>query len=249
MTVSNWNGSACCAPAEIVAPRDVDELVDVVTNTDLYPSPLRAVGERHALKECFTTTVTVVLMHHFDEIGDPVGGTVTVGAGVRMIDLMRKLKQTPWRSQLAVVPEIGNATAGSVACCGTKDSSLGPNGLGQISSTVIGVEMIDSRGQRVSVTDAADPRRLRDIRSSYGLLGVVYSVTFSLQSLQKVTYQYVSMKLDPLPSFTSVVGDADGFLGFLLPYRREIIVERRRIAAENTRIGWMDRLGRRLRTK
>jgi FAD binding domain/D-arabinono-1,4-lactone oxidase len=249
MTISNWNGSACCTPAEIVAPRNVDELVDVVKNTYLYPSPLRAVGELHSLNECFTTTGTIVLMHHFNEIGDPVDGRVTVGAGVRMIDLMRKLKQTPWRLQLEVVPEIGNATAGSVACCGTKDSSLGPSGLGQISSTVVGVKMIDPRGQLVSVTEAADPKGLREVRSSYGLFGVVYAVTFALRSLTKVTYRYVSLKLDPLPTFKNVLGDADGFLGFLLPYRREIIVERRSMVAENAPIGWTDRLGLRLRTK
>src|SRR5215831_18394219 len=195
MSVSNWNGSACCTPAEIVAPRNVDELADIVKNSYLYPSPLRAVGELHSLNECFTTTGTIVLMHHFDGIGDPVDGTVTVGAGVRMIDLMRKLRQSPWRLQLEVVPEIGNATAGSVACCGTKDSSLGQNGLGQISSTVVGVKLIDPRGQLVSVTEA-DPTRLREVRSSYGLFGVVCAVTFALQSLEKVTYQYVSLRLD-----------------------------------------------------
>src|SRR5215831_17038215 len=249
MSVSNWNGSACCTPAEIVAPRNVDELADIVKNTDLYPSPLRAVGELHSLNECFTTTGTIVLMHHFDGIGDPVDGTVTVGAGVRMIDLMRKLRQSPWRLQLEVVPEIGNATAGSVACCGTKDSSLGPNGLGQISSTVVGVKMVDSRGQLVSVTEAADPGRIREVRSSYGLFGVVYEVTFTLESLKKVAYRYVSLNLDPLPNFKNVLGDADGFLGFLLPYRREIIVERRNIVEENAPIGWADRLGLRLRTK
>src|SRR5262249_56633480 len=80
MTVSNWNGSACCAPAEIVAPRDVDELVDVVTNTYLYPSPLRPVGALHSLHECFTTTGTDVLMHQLDAVGDTVSGTVTVTA-------------------------------------------------------------------------------------------------------------------------------------------------------------------------
>src|SRR5262249_30799650 len=249
MSVSNWNGSACCTPAEIVAPRNVDELADIVKNSYLYPSPLRAVGELHSLNECVTTTCTVVLMHRFDEIGDPVDGTVTVGAGVRMIDLMRKLRQTPWRLQLEVVPEIGNATAGSVACCGTKDSSLGPNGLGQISSTVVGVKMIDPQGRRVSVTEEADAKRLREVRSSYGLFGVVYAGTFALQSLKKVAYQYVSLKLDPLPPFGSVLGDADGLLGFLLPYRREIIVERRRVVADNAPIGWTDRLGLRLRTK
>src|SRR5882724_9009496 len=37
----------------------------------IYPSPLRAVGEIHSLNECFTTTGTMILMMHFDDIGEP----------------------------------------------------------------------------------------------------------------------------------------------------------------------------------
>ena len=108
MTIWNWNDSARCTPAELVAPRNVQELVDVVQDTNLYPSPVRAVGELHSLNECFTTTGTLVLMKHFDSIGAPRGGQITVGAGVRMIDLNNTLKQSGF--QIEVVPEIGNAT-------------------------------------------------------------------------------------------------------------------------------------------
>jgi FAD binding domain-containing protein/D-arabinono-1,4-lactone oxidase len=243
MTIWNWNDSARCAPAEVVAPWNLQELVDVVTSPSRYPSPVRAVGEMHSLNESFTTTGTVVLMRHFDAIGEPQNGTITVGAGVRMIDLNRKLKHSAL--QLEVVPEIGNATAGSVACCGTKDSSLGPAGLGQISSTVVGVRMVDAEGRLVHVTD---PARLREIRSSYGLFGVIYEVSFALHPRKKVRYRYASLSLDPLPAFSEVLGGADGFLGFLLPFRRQLIVERRTVVPPDTSTSAIDRLRLWLRT-
>src|SRR5258708_37793177 len=142
--LSNWNGSAWCSPRTVVIPRDLKELQDIVRNiNNVYPPPVRAIGSLHSLNECFTTTGTAVLMKHFDKKNEPNTGTltITVGAGVRMIDLKNWLKR--WDLQIPVVPEIGNATAGSVACCGTKDASLlVPTDLGQISSTVTELKMV-----------------------------------------------------------------------------------------------------------
>src|SRR5262249_17223503 len=158
--------------------RDLDELRAIVRDTVHYPSPVRALGELHSLNESIETSGTAVFMTHFDCIGAPdlQANTVTVGAGVRMFDLNRALK--PHGLRPPVGPEIGTATAGSVACCGTKDSSLGDTGLGQISSTVAGVRMLMADGSTVSTRNKQD---LRLIRSSYGLLGIIYEVTFRVQ--------------------------------------------------------------------
>jgi FAD binding domain/D-arabinono-1,4-lactone oxidase len=244
MSISNWNGSNRCTPVAIVAPKDLPELIAVVRDTAAYPTPVRAVGELHSLNESIETAGTTVFMKHFSEIGQPdlTRGTVTVGAGVRMIDLKNALKKHGL--QLPVVPEIGNATAGSVACCGTKDSSLGPTGRGQISSTVVGVRIVTATGQTVHVTS---PNSLRVVRSSYGLLGIIYEVTFEVETRKKIWYEYQRIKLDqwlkvgallPPPASDVILGDADGFLGFLLPYRRELLVERRKLIRERR---WLSR--------
>jgi hypothetical protein len=246
MTISNWNGSARFTPAAVVAPRDVPELIKAVLDPNL-PRPLRAAGELHSLNDSVKTAGTLVFMTHFKHIGTPIERTVTVGAGVRMIDLKNALKERGL--QLVVVPEIGNATAGSVACCGTKDSSLGPDGPGQISSTVVGVRMVTADGRDVVETD---PTALRTIRSSH-------EVTFTVQERKKVSYRYKHVKLDrwlsarpprplPPPDGPEILGGADGFLGFLLPYRRELIVERRTLASRHTPIFGLDRFKLYLRT-
>jgi FAD/FMN-containing dehydrogenase len=254
MTISNWNGSNRCTPAAVVAPRDVAELVAVVRNASSYPSPVRAVGELHSLNESIETEGTAVFMTHFSKIDEPdlARQRVTVGAGVRMIDLKNALKKHGL--QLPVVPEIGNATAGSVACCGTKDSSLGPTGRGQISSTVTAVRLVRPDGQTALLTQ---PQDLRMIRSSYGLLGIIHEVTFEVESRKKVWYSYKRIKLDrwlkagepiPAPDSNVILGDAHGFLGFLLPYRRELLIERRGLARRHGRVMILDRVRLWLRT-
>jgi len=89
MTISNWNGSNRCTPAAIVMrPRDPDELIAIVRDTAAYPSPVRAVV-RAALAQRVDRDGRTASSDAFRKIGepDPVTNTVTVGAGVRMIDL------------------------------------------------------------------------------------------------------------------------------------------------------------------
>jgi FAD/FMN-containing dehydrogenase len=253
MSISSWNGSNACSPAAIVSPRSLEELVAIVRDTS-FPSPVRALGELHSLNESIETAGTAVFMTHFSTIEAPdrINRRVTVGAGVRMIDLKNALKRHGL--QLPVVPEIGNATAGSVACCGTKDSSLGPTGRGQISSTVAAVRLVRADGRTAHLTE---PEDLRLIRSSYGLLGIVYEVTFEVEPRQRVWYSYERIRLDrwldtgrplPAPDGDEILGRADGFLGFLLPYRRELIVERRRVTSGDRPVMILDAVRLWLRT-
>src|SRR5947209_5000184 len=81
----------------------------------------------------------------------------------------------------------------------------------------------------VQVTNEKD---LHSVRASYGLIGVIYEVTFAVQPRTKVKYQYTSVDLgryldrgDALPALDGprILGKADGFLGFLLPYRRQLL--------------------------
>src|SRR4051794_36286642 len=122
--LSNWNSAFFSYPAVVVDPRDVDELVEVVKDREKYPSPVRVAGHRHSMTPCFTTTGTQLLMRHFNDIRvDLDAETVTVGANVTMMQMRDAVNR--YGMQTEVTPEIGNATAGSVACSGTKDSSLG----------------------------------------------------------------------------------------------------------------------------
>ena len=223
MKVANWNETESCHPTRVVAPKDVDHLVRIVGDLDAErsPSPLRAVGSLHSLNPCFTTTGTVVLMKSeaFRRIGEPANGSVTVGAGVTMFELKDALQARGL--QIAVTPEIGNATAGSVACCGTKDASLG-NGPGQISSTVVGARIVDARGSERALR--AD--ELRAFRSSYGLTGIAHEVTFATCPLQQVRYAAESIPVAEA-TFERALGRASGFLGFLFPYLGTFVVERR----------------------
>src|SRR5918997_2646097 len=247
-TFRNWNHSASSTPQVVAVPRNLEELVEVVKDTETYPSPLRVGGSFHSLNACFASEGTQILLSHFNQVRvDPEHMTVTVGAPVTMIRIRDVLR--PFGLQTEVTPEIGNATAGSVACCGTKDASLGRSGLGQVSSTVIGVRLVNADGEVEKITEASDPERMRAVRSSYGLFGPIFEVTFRIQKQTTLSYAHESFKLTSLPDRDRLFGGADGVLGFSLPYSDRIVVERRRVLDETARISGFSRLRRSLRDR
>ena len=200
----------------------------MVRDTQTYPSPLRVGGSFHSLNACFVSEGTQILLSHFNQVHvDPEQMTATVGASVTMIRLRDVLR--PFGMQTEVTPEIGNATAGSVACCGTKEVSLGRSGLGQISSTVIGVRLVNADGEVETITEEGDPERMRAVRSSYGLFGPIFEVTFRIQKQTTLSYNHESFKLTSLPDRDELFGGADGVLGISLPYSDRVVVERRRV--------------------
>jgi hypothetical protein len=224
-TFRNWNGSAFSTPSVVAEPANLHELIEVVRNRNRFPSPVRAAGSFHSLNGCFSTTGTQVLLKHFDDIRvDLEASTVTVGAAVTMIRMRDALR--PFGMQTEVTPEIGNATAGSVACCGTKDASV-RGSLAQVSSTVIAVKLVNAKGEVEECSDESDPERMRVIRSSYGLLGIVFEVTFRIQPTVLLHTTYASFRLNPPPTRAEMFGGADGMLGIALPYANRIVVERR----------------------
>jgi hypothetical protein len=243
----NWNNSASSIPQVVTVPKNLQELIAVVKDTN-YPSPLRVGGSFHSLNSCFATDGTQILLSHFDQISVDVATlTVTVGASVEMIQIRDALR--PHGMQIEVAPEIGNATAGSVACCGTKDVSLGHFGPGQVSSTVIGVKLVNAEGDVETITEAGDPDKMRTVRSSYGLFGVVFEVTFRIQRQSVLSYRHKIFDLTSPPSREKLFGDADGILGFCLPYSNRIVVEQRRVLEESARISEFSRLKRSIRDK
>lgn len=243
----NWNNSASSTPRVVAVPENLQELIDVVKNTN-YPSPLRVGGSFHSLNLCFATDGTQIRLSNFDQISVDVAAlTVTVGASVKMIQIRDGLR--PYGMQIEVAPEIGNATAGSVACCGTKDASLRRSGPGQVSSTVIGVKLVNAKGDVETITEVGDPDKMRAVRSSYGLFGVIFEVTFRIQRQSVLSYRHEIFSLTSPPSREKLLGGADGVLAFCLPYSNRIIAEQRRVLEESARISGFSRIKRFIRDK
>jgi hypothetical protein len=224
----NWDGSIVQHPAAIAYPETVDDLVEIMRDPASYPSPIRAIGSNHSSTFCTVCDGgTAVSMRHFDRILAIHDDTVTVEAGALYIDVARELCRHG--KQFHVNLEIGCLSIGTAACGGTKDSSM-PGELGQVSSYAIAMKLVTPTGERIEVDDD-QPELLRALRSSYGLLGIVYQVTFRIRRVKPMRVETLTYTLDQFErALPEIRARGDSMFMYLFPFNRELNVEFRSYA-------------------
>lgn len=224
--VRNWDGSIITRPKEVVRPRSVDELKIIVQDEKRFPSPLRPIGAYHSPTRCGVADGgTLVDMRRINRIIEIGPEFVRVQAGAQLIDVARELAKQGL--QLHVNSELGNMTMGSAACGGTRDASL-PGQYGQLSSYVSAMKVVTPTGRILKVTDS-QPDLLRLMRSSYGLLGIVYEATFKVRPLGVLSLRYETFDFESFSEVLPLLGERGEAMKFYMsPFRNLVTVEFRR---------------------
>lgn len=228
---TNWEESIRLEPSKVAHARTVDDIVAVVTRPGDYPSPVRATGSRHSTTRCGVSDGgTLLVMRRMDRILDidAENGTVTAEAGALYIDVAKALEARGL--QFFVNVEIGNLTMGSAACTGTKDASM-PGEFGQVCSYVTRIKMVLANGARAEVTED-QPELMQAMRSSYGLLGVIYEVTFRVRPLAAMAVHHKSYTLDEFEkALPALRREGDSIMYYMMPFDDSLTVEFRRYLA------------------
>jgi FAD/FMN-containing dehydrogenase len=187
--IASYDGRVVVHPREFVRVRDVAHVQEVLRERDKYPGPVRAKGSFHSLTDCVSTDGTMIDMTGMNCVlnVDSNAMTVTAEAGAQLIDVARVLGKQNMQFVLNV--EIGNITLGSAACCQTKDALDGVE-FGQLSSYATEIKWVDPAGELQSASTDENPELLRLVRSSYGLCGVIYEVTFRIKPLERIHFRY-----------------------------------------------------------
>jgi FAD/FMN-containing dehydrogenase len=225
-TVKNWFGGITSSPHTVVEVTSVEQIIDIVKDTERYPSPVRAVGSNHSTTACGTADDgTVIVTRKMDKIIAFGDDTVTVQAGALYIDVNQELAKRG--KQMYVNVELGNLTIGSACCGGTKDASM-PGEFGQIASYAVGIKMVLPDGELFEV-DESDPELLQVARSSYGLFGIVYEATFKVRPLAAMEVHHEKFTLEEfgreLPALRS---RGESMMLYINPFKDTITVEFRR---------------------
>lgn len=219
----DWFGDLDWAAGVLVEARCVDDVVATLRDTERYPSPVRARGSGHSTTLCGIadggTVVDVTRMNRIIAVGSD---TVTAEAGALLIDVAKELEQRGL--QFYVNMEMGNATVGSISCCGTKDASM-PGEYGQASSYCVGMKMVMPWGEILEV-DEKDPELLQAARSSYGLLGIVVEATFKVRPLQAMEVEHEVFKVDDfLRRLPELSARGRSIMMYVLPSAGRVAVE------------------------
>lgn len=222
----NWEGSVVSYPQVVVRPESVEDIVAIMKDPEKYPAPVRAVGSNHSTTRCGTADGgTIVDMSGMDRIKEIGPDYVTAEAGALYIDVAKRLQEQ--QLQFYVNVELGNLTIGSACCGGTKDASM-PGEFGQVCSYAIGIKVVTPSGELLEVTEA-DPELLQIMRSSYGLLGIVYEATFRVQPLQAMAVRHQTYSLDEFHRrLPQLIAQQESMMLYLYPFLNAITVEYRK---------------------
>ena len=208
-----------------VQPKSAEDLVNILKDANHYPSPLRPVGSGSSVtRGGQTSSGTLVDMTRLDKILAVKDDTVIVQAGVRLRDLAEYLAAD--NMELVGGCQDPDRTVGGAVSSASLGARL-PGDGSQLASTVCQITLINGDGRRVEVAE-----NLRDllalIRMSYGLLGIIYSVTLRIRPIR--CYSISTSKVD-FPEFVNLLPtlmDADAAVcATLFPFKNSVHIELR----------------------
>lgn len=239
-TITNWFGDLVSQPAVIAEAASTADVIAILRDPVKYPSPVRAIGSFHSTAACGEANGgTILRMGKMNRILNIGKDTVTVEAGAIYIDIAKELEKQGL--QFYINTEIGNLTAGSAACCGTKDASM-PGEFGQVGSYITALKMVLPDGSVKEIGEAQE-EELQKVRSSYGTFGVITEVTYKIRAMQPLAVHHetypVAEFLDRLPELLT---SGESIMIYLFPFEDLVTIEFRRYnpsaEGEPNRVAW-----------
>ncbi len=242
-TVTNWFGNIVSHPAVVVEANSVDDVVRVLKDPATYPSPVRAIGSNHSTAACGVADGGTLIKMKMNRILNIGTDSVTVEADAIHLDMAKALEAKGL--QFYVNTEIGNLSAGSAAIAGTKDASF-PGEYGQVGSYITGIKMVLASGDLLEVTEDQDQQLMQILRSSYGLLGIVYEVTYKIKPLTPMHVHHTTYNLqDFLSALPDLKALGYSMMFYMFPFVNKITVEFRKYnpgaTGEPNHFAWQSR--------
>ena len=226
ITVTNWFGNVVSHPQVVVEASSKEEIIAILKDPVKYPSPVRAVGSNHSNPPCGAADGgTLIKMTNMDKIVSISDQAVTAQAGAILFDIAQELEKR--QLQFYVNTEIGSLSVGSAACAGTKDASFFGE-YGQVGSYLTEVEMILPSGDILEV-DESQPELLQQIRSSYGLFGIVTAATFRIRPILPMAVHHETFRIeDFIQKLPELWARNESMMYYIFPFEDLITVEFRK---------------------
>ena len=223
MDAHNWFGDIRFQPHAIVRPTRVEDIVAVVKDEASYPTPVRAAGSNHSVTGCVVSEPgTVVDMRGMNRILHIGKDRVVTQAGAIIYDVAKELEKHGLQFHVHI--ELGNLSMGAAASTHTKKASFhGEHGT--VSSYAIGFKAVLPSGELLEVTED-QPEMLQAMRSSYGLLGLIYEVTFRVKPLRAMAFHHESFTIDEFErQLPALLARNHSIMYYLLPFQKRVSVE------------------------
>ena len=214
-TVSNWAGNQRWLAAERAVPGSTDEVAATVRRAADTGGRVKAIGAGHSFTAAASTDGVQVSLDGMARVldVDRDRGRVRVEAGIRLHAL-----NTALAAAGLALPNLGDidrqSIAGAIATA-THGTGLG---LGNLATTVVGMEIVTGTGDVVRVDEQSDPELLRVARVGLGALGIVTEVTLQcVPAFNLHARETIEVLDDVLDGFAEQAAAVDHFELYWMP--------------------------------
>lgn len=229
----NWAGNQVCLPVEIATPRSADQVAAVVARAAEAGLRVKAVGAGHSFTSAAMTDGILLSLDGVAAVEsiDHERHRITVGAGMRLKDLNAVLD----KAGLAM-PNLGDIAYQSIAgAIATATHGTGAM-LGNLATTVVGMELVDGAGARIWCDADERPDLLHVARVGVGALGIVTRVTLQcVPAFDLHAVETIEVLDDVLDGFEENWSANDHFEFFWMPGARRCQVKRNNRTTEPRR--------------
>ena len=250
----NHNGTVALPSVAKSCGSVADVSAFLVADAAQPTAAVRAIGSAKSNTMCLASAGQVIRLDRMTDIviADD-RATAIVGAGCVLRSLVHTLADAGL--QLYSTIELGNLTAGAMACSHTKNRHL-PGEYGILSSYVCGVTLVDARGRVHTISESAHAidghaadvsiwgspsEMMRHVRTSHGLLGVVCEVTVRVKPIagRAITHTlYTSAQQFVSSCALQHSQSAGSVFAYFSPYNDRFLVEVTKPTALPPRGSW-----------
>src|SRR3954468_4334181 len=216
MTWANWSGAQTCSPRQELHPGSEAEIAEIVKRGD---GPVRVAGTGHSFTDIVLTDGVLLHLDRMASLTRVEGDVAHVQAGMTLHALGPALA-----ARGLALENQGDIDAQTVAGA----LATGTHGTGEtyrnLSANVVGMRLVDGRGNVVELTD---PEDLRAARVSVGAFGVVTEVAIRCVPL------FGLRRIDERRPLAEVMGSLDELVAgndhlefFAFPHTDTVILRR-----------------------
>lgn len=216
-----------------VTPKSADEIAAILTDLSRYPTPVRPVGSGSSTTRATRMPAgTVVDMTALTHVLGRTPNTVTVQAGISIRELREYLEEDGYELECGCSES--ERTVGGAISSPTWSNALAGD-PGQFAAGVVSLTLINGLGRQVSVTNRM-AELLSLVRMSYGLLGVIYSVTLKVRPTVVSATRQSKTNFDEFARLVPVLTENDaGLHATCNPFKDRVDIEQRCPADQTSR--------------
>lgn len=206
-----------------VSPKSADEIAAILTSPEKYPTPVRPVGsDSTTTRATRMAGGTRVDMTRLNRVLGQTEHTITVQAGMTIAELNEYLEADGLEPVCSC--ENPDRTVGGAISSPTMGVVLDAQ-MTQFAAGVVSLTLINSRGRKVELSSRTR-ELLSLVRTSYGLLGVIYSATLKIRPKVTTAVRHSKITMAEFVRLLPVLADKGGAMhAVCYPFRDRVYLE------------------------